>query len=294
MMLGMANPIEHRVAHPDIGRSHIHLGAQGASAVGKFAAATLDPTEEETLRGERAVLANAREIIDATSGAFALVDDDENAAVAQLARALHLVQPLADKVADLRPVAGELQDALYRLQEAARTLASLSESVRHDPAFEEAHHLLGLAYLDRHWTRKALDAFRQAQRLNPKRLQYQDLVSYLSRFLTLEPGDVISTGTPSGVGMGRTPPVWLQDRDTVEVEIDGIGSLTNPVVVVRLMAGLFVSASSKITAPSGSAFFNSTANCDMCNGVSSRTERSWAASASARAALSPVNRSTAL
>ncbi|HET6346206.1 MAG TPA: tetratricopeptide repeat protein, partial [Myxococcota bacterium] len=56
----------------------------------------------------------------------------------------------------------------------------LQEAVRHDPAFEEAHHLLGLAYLDRHWTRKALDSFRQAQRLNPKKLQYQDLVRYLS------------------------------------------------------------------------------------------------------------------
>ncbi len=48
------------------------------------------------------------------------------------------------------------------------------------PAFEEAHHLLGLAYLDRHWHKKALDSFRQAQRLNPKKLQYQDLVRYLS------------------------------------------------------------------------------------------------------------------
>ncbi|HEV2718471.1 MAG TPA: DNA repair protein RecN [Thermoanaerobaculia bacterium] len=95
--------------------------------------AKLDPNEEEALRGERAVLAHAREIIEATAGAFALVDDDENAAVAQLARALHLVQPLADKVADLRPIATELQDVLYRLQESARTLASLSESVRHDP-----------------------------------------------------------------------------------------------------------------------------------------------------------------
>jgi tetratricopeptide (TPR) repeat protein len=65
---------------------------------------------------------------------------------------------------------GKLSSAVHYLQEA----------VRHDPAFEEAHHLLGLAYLDRHWTRKALDSFRQAQRLNPKRLQYQDLVSYLS------------------------------------------------------------------------------------------------------------------
>jgi DNA repair protein RecN (Recombination protein N) len=101
--------------------------------IDEIAAAKLDPAEEEALRGERAVLAHAREIIEASAGAFALVDEDENAAVAQLARALHLVQPLGDKVADLRPIAGELQDVLYRLQEAARTLASLSESVRHDP-----------------------------------------------------------------------------------------------------------------------------------------------------------------
>ncbi len=101
--------------------------------IDEISAATLDPGEEDALRGERAVLAHAREIIEATAGAFTLLDDDENAAVAQLARALHLVQPLADKVADLRPIAAELQDVLYRLQEAARTLASLSESVRHDP-----------------------------------------------------------------------------------------------------------------------------------------------------------------
>jgi tetratricopeptide (TPR) repeat protein len=62
----------------------------------------------------------------------------------------------------------------------APAVGTLQEAVRHDPAFEEAYHLLGLAYLDRHWTRKALEAFRQAQRLNPKKLQYQDLVRYLS------------------------------------------------------------------------------------------------------------------
>ena len=101
--------------------------------IDEISAAKLDPAEEEALRAERSVLAHAREIIEATAGAYALVEDDESAAAAQLARALHLVEPLADKVADLRPVAGELQDVLYRLQEASRTLASLSESVRHDP-----------------------------------------------------------------------------------------------------------------------------------------------------------------
>jgi tetratricopeptide (TPR) repeat protein len=73
-----------------------------------------------------------------------------------------------------------LGSCYYEMGKLSAAIHSLQEAVRHDPAFEEAHHLLGLAYLDRHWTRKALDSFRQAQRLNPKKLQYQDLVRYLS------------------------------------------------------------------------------------------------------------------
>lgn len=57
------------------------------------------------------------------------------------------------------------------------------------------------------------------------------LIEFLSGSTTLLPGTVILTGTPSGVGMGRTPPRWLQPGDTVTVEIDGIGSLTNPVTL---------------------------------------------------------------
>ena len=56
----------------------------------------------------------------------------------------------------------------------------LAEAVRLDPGFEEAHYLLGLAYLDKHWNRKALAEFREAQRLNPRRLRYEDLVRFLS------------------------------------------------------------------------------------------------------------------
>ncbi len=52
----------------------------------------------------------------------------------------------------------------------------------------------------------------------------------LSRVLTLEPGDVISTGTPGGIGSARQPPVLLRGGDVVECEIDGIGALRNPVV----------------------------------------------------------------
>lgn len=57
-----------------------------------------------------------------------------------------------------------------------------------------------------------------------------DLVAYASTFTQLEPGDVISTGTPGGVGFARQPPVWLQAGDVLEVEISGIGVLHNPVV----------------------------------------------------------------
>lgn len=56
------------------------------------------------------------------------------------------------------------------------------------------------------------------------------LVSYLSRAFTLFPGDVIITGTPPGVGMGKKPPIFLKHGDVVSVEIDGIGKLTNPCV----------------------------------------------------------------
>lgn len=57
----------------------------------------------------------------------------------------------------------------------------------------------------------------------------RQLVSYLSRCMTLLPGTVIYTGTPSGVGFARKPPVFLRPGDVIEVEIDGIGTLRNTV-----------------------------------------------------------------
>jgi 2-keto-4-pentenoate hydratase/2-oxohepta-3-ene-1,7-dioic acid hydratase in catechol pathway len=56
------------------------------------------------------------------------------------------------------------------------------------------------------------------------------IVSYLSRLLTLEPGDVIATGTPAGVGLGMKPQVWLRTGDICRAEVEGIGVIENPVI----------------------------------------------------------------
>lgn len=59
-----------------------------------------------------------------------------------------------------------------------------------------------------------------------------DIIAHLSNAFTLEPGDVIATGTPAGVGFSRRPPVYLQDGDAMRTWVEGIGELCNPVVAV--------------------------------------------------------------
>ena len=86
----------------------------------------------------------------------------------------------------------------------------------------------------------AADSLRVVQRLNGHLLQdaptsdmvfdVPTLVEYVSEALTLEAGDVILTGTPPGVGYFRDTPVGLTSGDVVEVEVEGIGCLTNPVI----------------------------------------------------------------
>ena len=56
-----------------------------------------------------------------------------------------------------------------------------------------------------------------------------DLIAYITQVITLEPGDLIATGTPAGVGAFRDPPAFMQPGDEITIEIEGIGSLTNPV-----------------------------------------------------------------
>lgn len=70
------------------------------------------------------------------------------------------------------------------------------------------------------------------QNSNTRELVFKvpDLIEYISALTPLLPGDIVSTGTPAGVGMGRKPQRWLQSGDSVTVTVEGLGSLTNPVV----------------------------------------------------------------
>ncbi|SFL34232.1 2-keto-4-pentenoate hydratase/2-oxohepta-3-ene-1,7-dioic acid hydratase (catechol pathway) [Halogranum rubrum] len=74
------------------------------------------------------------------------------------------------------------------------------------------------------------DEVKQSSNTHQFIFDVQDLLSYISKSMTLEPGDVISTGTPGGVGIFREPVDLLEPGDVCEAEIEAIGTLTNPVV----------------------------------------------------------------
>ena len=105
--------------------------------IDEISSAKLETGEEESLRSERSILAHAREMIEATAGAFAAIEEDENSALSQLARAVHVLQPLTRDIEALHALADELQEVTYRLQDIARSIHALSD-VRHDPARLEA------------------------------------------------------------------------------------------------------------------------------------------------------------
>lgn len=70
---------------------------------------------------------------------------------------------------------------------------------------------------------------KQAQKTADMLFPIATIIERLSHGMTLEPGDIIATGTPEGVGMGRTPPEYLQDGDVLETEVEGIGVLRNTI-----------------------------------------------------------------
>lgn len=70
---------------------------------------------------------------------------------------------------------------------------------------------------------------RQAARVSDMIFDIPTLIAHASQHITLEPGDVITTGTPAGCGTFRNPPLWLVPGDVVDVVVDGVGTLSNPV-----------------------------------------------------------------
>jgi len=72
----------------------------------------------------------------------------------------------------------------------------------------------------------------EKQRSNTAEMVFSvaEIVAFMSRFFTLKPGDLIFTGTPAGVGMGRKPPEWLRPGDRLDVTIERIGTLSNPCI----------------------------------------------------------------
>jgi 5-carboxymethyl-2-hydroxymuconate isomerase len=81
-----------------------------------------------------------------------------------------------------------------------------------------------------HLTTKVNGEVRQDTTTSQMILSHAELIAYVTRFTTLKPGDIISTGTPVGTGMGFDPPRWLKASDVVEINVPEIGTLKNKVV----------------------------------------------------------------
>jgi 2-keto-4-pentenoate hydratase/2-oxohepta-3-ene-1,7-dioic acid hydratase in catechol pathway len=73
-------------------------------------------------------------------------------------------------------------------------------------------------------------AVMQQSRTNQFLFSIPQIINYVSQVVTLKPGDLIFTGTPAGVGIGRNPPVWLKSGDELEASIEGLGTLCNTVI----------------------------------------------------------------
>ena len=105
-------------------------------------------------------------------------------------------------------------------------MKSLLASIRDGGGVERVDHVVHL--LEDQWRRHGETL--QASNTRQMIFRIGHVLAYLSQVFTLQPGDLVFTGTPSGVGYARTPPWLLQPGDVVEVEVDRLGVLTNRVV----------------------------------------------------------------
>ena len=70
----------------------------------------------------------------------------------------------------------------------------------------------------------------QSSRASLMIFDIKTVIEYVSRWTELRPGDIIATGTPGGVGARRTPPLWMKPGDRIEVDVEGVGTLSNPII----------------------------------------------------------------
>src|SRR5947207_84589 len=121
----------------------------------------------------------------------------------------------------------------------AADVDGIAASIDLDPPFERVRMVwaIGLNYRDHAAetgapipTEPAMSCKRAGSHADQLVFDVPQLIAHSSQGLTLEPGDVILTGTPGGVGMARSPQRWLEDGDAVEITIAGIGTLRNRVI----------------------------------------------------------------
>ena len=121
--------------------------------------------------------------------------------------------------AQQKPTSQTFEYSAYEKETIARALEATQSKLEPAPQGKI------IEALDRLRTRFADDSLNTGEMV----ANIYEQIAYLSTVMTLEPGDVLATGTPSGVGMAMEPPAWLKVGDVMRVEIDGIGSLENPV-----------------------------------------------------------------
>lgn len=149
----------------------------------ELAAAQISPGEEETLRQERAMLANADSLMKATAAAWALLEEDENAVSSSLSRAIHLLTPLTAQVDELRTIVEQLEQSRIALAEGSRELEHFASTIRHDPErLDQVEERLALLErLERKYGAGESELATLLERLTIERDEIEDSTAHIER-----------------------------------------------------------------------------------------------------------------
>ena len=121
---------------------------------------------------------------------------------------------------------GERGDGQWLRAKGSDTFFPIGAVLATPEAIPDPHHLALRSWVTREGQEIAMQDGTTADMV----WQIPELIAYISRAITLEPGDILSTGTPAGVGVYREPPLFLEPGDRVRCEVEGIGGVENPVL----------------------------------------------------------------